>query len=278
MILNLISQKNFITFNKVLAKKIGLEEALVLGQVCSLSNLFNDKEFYFTYAEIEEETCLTEYAVKKAVQHLIELKILSMTRKGCPCRNWYSINEDMILSILESRNRSSSPYEIGGTSSNENEGTSPYEIGGTFKKEINKEIKETYNTSNVCSDSFSENENQNKTNATGFENYNWGDLQQELWSLLKDHNENSCHRKIILDSKSDISFYQKECRQLIENWRTESPYNIRMAFFNFLDVIDMDNKTWWKATTFNTFIKNYRRFDEDNYNAADFLENKGGKA
>ena len=259
MILNLISQKNFITFNKVLAKKIGLEEALVLGQVCSLSNLFNDKEFYFTYAEIEEETCLTEYAVKKAVQHLIELKILSMTRKGCPCRNWYSINEDMILSFLESRNRSSSPHEI----------------GGTFKKEINKEIKETYNTNNVCSDSFSENENQN---ATGFENYNWGDLQQELWSLLKDHNENSCHRKIILDSKSDISFYQKECRQLIENWRTESPYNIRMAFFNFLDVIDMDNKTWWKATTFNAFIKNYRRFDEDNYNATDFLENKGGKA
>jgi DNA-binding transcriptional ArsR family regulator len=132
------------------------------------------------------------------------------------------------------------------------------------------------NTSNVCADSFSE--NQNKNNATGFENYNWGDLQQELWSLLKDHNENSCHRKIILDSKSDISFYQKECRQLIENWRAESPYNIRMAFFNFLDVIDMDNKTWWKATTFNTFIKNYRRFDEDNYNATDFLENKGGKA
>lgn len=126
----------------------------------------------------------------------------------------------------------------------------------------------------VCSDSFSENE----TNVTGFENYNWGDLQQELWSLLKDHNENSCHRKIILDSKSDISFYQKECRQLIENWRTENPYKIRMAFFNFLDVIDLDNKTWWKANTFNAFIKNYRRFDEDNYNATDFLENKGGKA
>lgn len=126
----------------------------------------------------------------------------------------------------------------------------------------------------VCSDSFSENE----TNATGFENYNWGDLQQELWSLLKDHNENSCHRKIILDSKSDISFYQKECRQLIENWRAENPYKIRMAFFNFLDVIDMDDKTWWKANTFNTFIKNYRRFDEDNFNANDFLENKGGKS
>lgn len=127
----------------------------------------------------------------------------------------------------------------------------------------------------VCFDSFLENENQN---ATGFENYNWGDLQQELWSLLKDHNENSCHRKIILDSKSDISFYQKECRQLIEQWRTENPYKIRMAFFNFLDVIDMDNKTWWKANTFNTFIKNYRRFDEDNFNANDFLENKGGKS
>lgn len=146
------------------------------------------------------------------------------------------------------------------------------------RREENTQEEKRQECDCVCADSFSENENQNETNVTGFDNYNWGDLQQELWSLLKDHNENSCHRKIILDSNSDISFYQKECRQLIENWRTENPYKIRMAFFNFLDVIDMDNKTWWKANTFNAFIKNYRRFDEDNFNATDFLENKGGKS
>lgn len=145
------------------------------------------------------------------------------------------------------------------------------------RREENTQEEKRQECDCVFSNSFSKNENQNE-NANGFENYNWGDLQQELWSLLKDHNENSCHRKIILDSKSDISFYQKECHQLVEKWRTESPYNIRMAFFNFLDVIDLDNKTWWKANTFNAFIKNYRRFDEDNFNATDFLENKGGKA
>ena len=115
MILNILSEKNFITYNKVLAKAIGLEEALVLGQVCSLSFIFHDKEFYFTYSEIQEETCLTEYAVKKAIQNLIKLEILSVTRKGCPCKSWYTINENVIVEILENRNRISSPLENGGT-------------------------------------------------------------------------------------------------------------------------------------------------------------------
>lgn len=147
MILNLISEKKFITYNKVIAKAIGLEEALVLGQICSLSNIFKDKEFYFTYAEIQEETCLSEYAVKKAVQSLIKLKILSVTRKGCPCKSWYTINEKVIVEILESQNRSSSPLEIGGTSPSENEGTRPTENEGTVLKDITtkdmtiKEIK-----------------------------------------------------------------------------------------------------------------------------------------
>lgn len=136
MILNLLSEKNFITYNKVIAKAIGLEEALVLGQVCSLSNIFKDKEFYFTYAEIQEETCLTEYAVKKAVQNLIKLKILSVTRKGCPCKSWYTINEKAIVEILESRNRISSPPENEGTRPSENEGTRPQENEGTVLKDI----------------------------------------------------------------------------------------------------------------------------------------------
>lgn len=275
MILNLISQKNFITFNKVLAKKIGLEEALVLGQVCSLSNLFNDKEFYFTYAEIEEETCLTEYAVKKAVQHLIELKILSMTRKGCPCRNWYSINEDMILSFLESRNRSSSPYEIGGTSGSENEGTSPHEIGGTFKKEINKEIKETYNTNNVCADSFSENENEEVKNQS--QDFNWGDLQEELWFFINDNNTEGRHRKILIKSKNKINFIQTDCRELVENLKNEKPIDIRQAFFNFLEVVCLDDRTWWKACGLSSFIKNYYRFTAENYQLADYLDSKKGE-
>lgn len=139
MILNLISQKNFITFNKVIAKTIGLEEALVLGQVCSLSNIFKDNEFYFTYAEIQEETCLSEYAVKKAVQHLIKLGVVSVTKKGCPCKCWYTINENVIVEILESRNHSNCENE--GSRPLENEGSRGVEIGGSFKKEIKKDIK-----------------------------------------------------------------------------------------------------------------------------------------
>ena len=148
MILNLLSEKNFITYNKVIAKAIGLEESLVLGQICSLSNIFKDKEFYFTYAEIQEETCLTEYAVKKAIQSLLKLKILSVTRKGCPCKSWYTINEKAIVEILESRNRISSPPENEGTRPSENEGTRPLENRGTVKEDITTKDMITENINN----------------------------------------------------------------------------------------------------------------------------------
>ena len=144
MILNLLSNKNFITYNKVVAKAIGLEEALCLGEICSLSNIRNDVEFYFTYAQIQEETCLTEYAVRKAVQNLIKLNILSVTRKGNPCKSWYTINEDAIIEILECQRTCG--IENRGTSGSENDMTSGIESEGSL---IKKDIKERYKDKDI---------------------------------------------------------------------------------------------------------------------------------
>ena len=148
MILNLLSSKNFITFNKIVAKKIGLESALTLGEICSLSNIFKDREFYFTYSQIADETCLSEYAVKKAVQKLVTLGILNIKRKGIPCKSWYTISENKIIKILESDFHSSSPYESEGTRDYESEETSTDEIGGSFKY---KDIKEKYKEKDIIS-------------------------------------------------------------------------------------------------------------------------------
>lgn len=148
MILNLLSSKNFITFNKIVAKKLGLESALTLGEICSLSNIFKDREFYFTYSQIADETCLSEYAVKKAVQKLVTLGILSIKRKGIPCKSWYTISENKIIEILESDFHSSSPYESEGTRDYESEESSTDEIGGSFKY---KDIREKYKEKDIIS-------------------------------------------------------------------------------------------------------------------------------
>ena len=127
----------------------------------------------------------------------------------------------------------------------------------------------------VCSDSFSENENEEVKNQS--QDFNWGDLQEELWFFINDNNTEGRHRKILIKSKNKINFIQTDCRELVENLKNEKPIDIRQAFFNFLEVVCLDDRTWWKACGLSSFIKNYYRFTAENYQLADYLDSKKGE-
>ena len=66
-ILQLISTSNFITVNKDLIKELGLEEAILLGELASEYEYWQKKDeiqdgyFYSTIENIEKETTLTAY-------------------------------------------------------------------------------------------------------------------------------------------------------------------------------------------------------------------------
>ena len=44
-ILQLLAKENYITYHKGLAKKLGVDEAILFGEMCSLTNVYGD-EFY----------------------------------------------------------------------------------------------------------------------------------------------------------------------------------------------------------------------------------------
>lgn len=100
-IINLLAKQNFIMVNKPLAKTIGVNAAIVFGELCSISSIFNDEEFFYQKEKIEEDTCLGNDAVRSAIKKLQEIGLISVIKKGLPCKNYYTIHEDVLLELLD---------------------------------------------------------------------------------------------------------------------------------------------------------------------------------
>lgn len=98
-ILQLLAKENYITYHKGLAKKIGVDEAILFGEMCSLTNVYGD-EFFCDQETLMEETCLTEYRVRNAVKTLQEVGLLKVERKGMPAKNYYTLNEEVLIDML----------------------------------------------------------------------------------------------------------------------------------------------------------------------------------
>ena len=106
-ILNLISNNNFITLNKDLIKAIGLEEAILLGELASEYDYWNKQEllengyFYSTIENIEEHTTLSEYKQRKALNSLKDQGLIDIKIKGLPAKRFIKINEELVLEKLK---------------------------------------------------------------------------------------------------------------------------------------------------------------------------------
>ena len=109
-ILQLLAKENYITYHKGLAKKIGVDEAILFGEMCSLSNVYGD-EFFFEQEKLMEETCLTEYRVRNAVKTLQEVGLLKVERKGMPAKNYYTLNEDVLIDMLDLHRTSCAKFD-----------------------------------------------------------------------------------------------------------------------------------------------------------------------
>lgn len=106
-ILNLISNNNFITLNKDLIKAIGLEEAILLGELASEYDYWTKQEllengyFYSTIENIEEHTTLSEYKQRKALNSLKDQGLINIKIKGLPAKRFIKINEEQVLEKLK---------------------------------------------------------------------------------------------------------------------------------------------------------------------------------
>lgn len=150
-ILQLISTSNFITVNKDLIKELGLEEAILLGELASEYDYWNNKNeiedgyFYSTIENIEEKTTLTAYKQRKCLENLKNKGIIDIQIRGIPAKRYIKINEEKVIEIFNNKLlknlitgcKKTSQLEVKKLNGNNNI------INNNINKNIKKEKKET---------------------------------------------------------------------------------------------------------------------------------------
>lgn len=101
---SLLSSSSFIMTNKILIKAVGTDAAIILGELCSEYNyweqrgeLTNNEWFYSTRENIEDNTGLSEYKQRTAINQLLKLELIQTKKMGIPCKIYYKLNEANIL-------------------------------------------------------------------------------------------------------------------------------------------------------------------------------------
>ena len=97
----LTDTNDFITVNKEIARCLGLEEAVLLGELASKYNYLEDRNlldeegFFFATAEdIEHETSLSAYKQRTAFKNLESKGIIETKFKGVPPKKYFKIKEE----------------------------------------------------------------------------------------------------------------------------------------------------------------------------------------
>lgn len=106
-IINLLSTDSYLVVNKVLVKKIGLTETILLSELCSEYNYYKDSgeleedgSFFSTIENVEKNTTLSKDLQNKALQTLETNNIIERGVKGLPAKRYFKINEDILRKIL----------------------------------------------------------------------------------------------------------------------------------------------------------------------------------
>lgn len=118
-IISLLSCDGYIICNKTLIKRFNADCAILVGELCaeynyykSLGQLDSDGSFYSTQDNIERNTGLNAYAQRKAIKMLSVTKILSVTKKGLPAKNYYKLNDSQLLSLFTTGDTASEALDV----------------------------------------------------------------------------------------------------------------------------------------------------------------------
>jgi len=110
---HLLSSTAFIVLNKELAKRVGLKEAVLLADLISkeeyfIANGMTDGWFFNTEANIEKDTTLTPYQQRKCLTTLKKEGLIEVKRKGIPAKQYFKINEQLVIKFLNNLKGSNS--------------------------------------------------------------------------------------------------------------------------------------------------------------------------
>lgn len=94
--------------NKDLIQILGLNEAIILGELCSeysywanINKLEDNEYFYSTRDNIQKNTGITPHFQRLAMKNLEEKGIIYTKKKGIPCKTYYKIDEVKVIEYLK---------------------------------------------------------------------------------------------------------------------------------------------------------------------------------
>lgn len=125
----LLSTDGFIAVNKTLIRELGLHEAIMIGEMCSEYNYWeqcnklDDDMFYSTRDNIEYNTGLSDHFQRKALKALQEIGLITTIKKGIPAVNYYKINFDKLVAMLNTSSSSREELDIKTVNLNNNKQT-----------------------------------------------------------------------------------------------------------------------------------------------------------
>lgn len=105
-LVSLIASNNYIVVNKQLARAFGLEEAVILGELASEMEYWQqrgelkDGYFYSTIENVKDSTTLSDKRQRSALNALKEAGIIDVKLAGLPAKRYIRINENQLAQIL----------------------------------------------------------------------------------------------------------------------------------------------------------------------------------
>lgn len=280
-ILKLMCRDGFISYNKKIAKRIGINAAILFGEFCNIFEYFGRQEFYFEQAKIENDTALSKFQIQKATELLVKSGLLSVSRKGIPCKNWYTINIEKLMDFLledeesieqvdektETRSKETSQPEVKKLDFWQSNNLTA--CGRESEHLLNKDITEDI-TEDITHTSARE-EIQNKK-----EKNNVGELQKTIFKMISAHNSECKPQKRIALSSSFMSFIQKEMRELVDSIGVDAVRNepdmIVSALRNYLSVAKSD--TWKTSFSWRSFVRCFADFTPEYFSMAKYIDTK----
>lgn len=145
-ILQLLARENYITYHKTLAKLLGVDEAILFGELCSMHQFYGNN-FFCEQSKLMNDTCLSEYRVRNALKNLQKASLVYVVKKGLPAKNYYILDEKRLIDILECRSTSSIKFDT--TGDNNFNSTSDSKFNSTFNKNTNNKNTDNKNTDNI---------------------------------------------------------------------------------------------------------------------------------
>ena len=104
-ILKLMASNNFIIVNRDLIKEFGTNGAILLGELASEYNYYNDNNrlcddgmFFSTVENVENNTGLSRYQQKKAIDELKKKGVIDVELRGMPAKRYIRINTNKLFS------------------------------------------------------------------------------------------------------------------------------------------------------------------------------------